>query len=349
MSEIDDKYNLLGGSAGLLGQPQDIERATPNGLGRYRHYNGGSIYWHNAHPWEAFVIYGLIRQKWSQMGWEQSPLGFPLSDELQAGTLGGRMSLFQSGAILYHPNIGTYETHGSIFRRWQALGGINRLGFPLTDELTTPDTRGRYNHFEHGSIYWTPQTGAWEVLPDIKDVWAGNGWEQGPLGYPVVSPGRMPGVLTDFQGFERGMIYTFGPNFKTLIRPGTSIFATNQHFIDWSDFGTTLPDGDIITVNFTQNFPQFNIRLTLNTGPGVTWWKALSLFTPGRGDFQEIFTEGAKTTATMSINPSTFDAGGIYLQFKKAKTFGIHTGMYFLGSADRLIGTHATFTWLRDR
>lgn len=349
MSEIDDKYNLLGGAGGFLGQPLDVEKATPNGLGRYRHYHGGSIYWHHSFPWEAFVVYGLIKQKWGQMGWEQSPLGFPISDELPAGNSGGRMSLFESGAILYRPDIGTFETHGAIFRRWRDMGDINGLGFPLTDELTTPDTRGRYNHFERGSIYWTPQTGAREVTADIKDVWAGNGWEKGPLGYPVTSPSRMPMVSTDFQDFEHGTIYTFGPNSKTIIRNRSSVFATNEHFINWNNFGQTLPDSDIITATFRQNFPQFGIRITLNAGQGITWWKALSLYTISRGDFQEIFTEGTKNTATISIDPSTFDADDVfYLHFKKAKFLGIHTGMYFLARADRLIGTHVTFTWLKD-
>ena len=346
MSEIDDKYNLLGGAAGFLGQPLDVEKPTPDGLGRYRHYQGGSIYWHHAFPEEAFVVYGLIRQKWSQMGWERSPLGFPVSDELQAGSLGGRMSLFQSGAILYRPDLGTYETHGAIFRRWRGLGGINALGFPLTDELTTPDMRGRYNHFERGSIYWTPQTGAWEVTADIKDEWAAGGWEQGPVGYPVAAPGRMPGVFTDFQDFERGSIYAFGPNYKTLVRAGTSIFATSEHFINWTDFDKALPDGDIITVTFSQNFPQFGTRITLSMGPGITWWKALSLFNPNSGDIPSTFIQGNATTI---IAPSTFDSGEVFLHFAKAKTFGFHTGMYLLGRADRLIGTHATFTWLKDQ
>ena len=51
----------------------------------------------------------------------------------------------------------------------------------------------------------------------------------------------------------------------------------------------------------------------------------------------------------MVISPSVFDSGSVYLHFGKAKTFGLHTGMYLLGRADRLIGTHATFTWLKDR
>lgn len=331
MSEIDAKYNLLGGTTSFLGGPVDIERPTPNGLGSYRHYQGGSIYWHHAFPSEAFVVRGLIKEKWSQIGWEQSPLGFPVSDELPAGDLGGKMSLFDGGAILYRPDLGTHEIHGAIFHRWRDLGDINRLGFPLTDELTTPDTRGRYNHSERGSIYWTPQTDAWEVSADIKDVWARGGWEQGPVGYPVSSSGRMPGVLTDFQDFERGTIYAFGPNSKTLVRP-KSVFATTEHFITWGNFGKTsmLPDGDIITVTFSQNFPQFGIHITLNMGPGVGGWKALSLFTPNRGDLQQTLLQGNSTT---TIEPSIFDAGDVYVHFGKEKTFGLHTGIYFLERA----------------
>lgn len=83
-------------------------------------------------------------------------------------------------------------------------------------------------------------------------------------------------------------------------------------------------------------------------GPGVTWWKALSLFTPTRGDFQEI-SNSASNTATMTVDPAIFDSGNVYLHFAKAKFLGAHTGVYFLGREDRLIGTHATFTWLKDR
>ena len=93
-------------------------------------------------------------------------MGFPISDELPADDSGrGRISFFDGGAIIYHPDLGTFETHGAIFRRWRDLGGAHGLGYPLTDELTTSDNRGRYNHFERGSIYRTPETGAREVSP----------------------------------------------------------------------------------------------------------------------------------------------------------------------------------------
>ena len=59
------------------------------------------------------------------------------------------------------------------------------MGFPVTDELGTPDGRGRFNHFEGGSIYWTPQTHAHEVHGAIRDKWASMGWERSRLGYPI--------------------------------------------------------------------------------------------------------------------------------------------------------------------
>jgi hypothetical protein len=58
------------------------------------------------------------------------------------------------------------------------------LGFPLTDELGTPDGIGRFNHFEGGSIYWTPATGAHIVLGMIREAWKAQGWETGRLRYP---------------------------------------------------------------------------------------------------------------------------------------------------------------------
>jgi len=67
-----------------------------------------------------------------------------------------------------------------------SLGGVNSgLGYPVTDESGTPDGIGRYTHFQGGSIYWSPSTGAHEVHGAIRDRWAQLGWEQSYLGYPI--------------------------------------------------------------------------------------------------------------------------------------------------------------------
>jgi uncharacterized protein with LGFP repeats len=50
------------------------------------------------------------------------------------------------------------------------------MGYPTTDELSTPDGIGRYNHFDKaGSIYWTPGTGAHEVYGAIRQRWSALG------------------------------------------------------------------------------------------------------------------------------------------------------------------------------
>jgi uncharacterized protein with LGFP repeats len=52
---------------------------------------------------------------------------------------------------------------------------MNRYPRPLTDESPTPDGIGRFNHFQGGSIYWTPGIGAHEVHGAIRDKWASMG------------------------------------------------------------------------------------------------------------------------------------------------------------------------------
>jgi len=77
--------------------------------------------------------------------------------------------------------------HGAIDSKYTALGGCaSFLGTPTTDEKSTPDGVGRFNHFSNNaSIYWHPQLGAWSVHGAIRGAWAQTGWERGPCGYPI--------------------------------------------------------------------------------------------------------------------------------------------------------------------
>ncbi|NKR57492.1 hypothetical protein GS474_16135 [Rhodococcus hoagii] len=43
---------------------------------------------------------------------------------------------------------------------------------------------GKYADFEHGSIYWHPDTGAVAVPTLVYEVWKRNDWERGLLGFP---------------------------------------------------------------------------------------------------------------------------------------------------------------------
>jgi hypothetical protein len=109
------------------------------------------------------------------------------------------------------PDKQAFEVHGEIRAKYEALGGAaGPLGLPVTDESQTPDDVGRFNHFERGSIYWTPRTGPMMVRGTVRDRWAASGWERGPLGYPVQDQHRMtllgPLPLVEWCKFENGLI-----------------------------------------------------------------------------------------------------------------------------------------------
>ena len=84
----------------FLGNPIEPHTVLP-GCGYYRHYQNGSIYLHA--DTGAHVIFGEIRQRWAELGWERSALGYPTSDEVAAGT-DGRRNTFQGGEIFWNPD-----------------------------------------------------------------------------------------------------------------------------------------------------------------------------------------------------------------------------------------------------
>jgi uncharacterized protein with LGFP repeats len=161
MTAIDDKYASLGGAGGFLGQPSSPETDTPDHHGRYKHFQYGSIYW--TPQTGAHEVHGLIREKWSSLGWERSFLGYPITDETSTPDGGGRYNHFQGGSVYWTPQTNAHEVHGAIRDKWSALGWEHSfLGYPVTDELGTPGP-GRFSRFQGGAIHWTPYTGPKEV------------------------------------------------------------------------------------------------------------------------------------------------------------------------------------------
>jgi uncharacterized protein with LGFP repeats len=101
---IFGKWAEHGGFWGFLGRPLTDETGTPDGVGRFNHFEGGSIYWTQATG--AHEVHGLIRDKWKSLGWEKSPLGYPITDELPTADGTGRVSRFQKGGIQWTPSGG---------------------------------------------------------------------------------------------------------------------------------------------------------------------------------------------------------------------------------------------------
>ncbi|ODR06502.1 cold-shock protein [Mycolicibacillus koreensis] len=93
---------------------------------------------------------------------------------------------------------------GAILARWQAMGGMRGpLGAPTSPESAGVDTT-RYATFEHGAMYWSPQTGPQPVLGAIYQAWAALGYERGVLGLPT--SGEIPEPQWIGQNFQHGTL-----------------------------------------------------------------------------------------------------------------------------------------------
>jgi uncharacterized protein with LGFP repeats len=98
------------------------------------------------------------------------------------------------------------------------------LGNPVDEgggsgEMDLGDGRGRARDYQNGSIYWTPQTGAHEVLGAIRDLWAKMGFERSQLRYPVTDEtGVAGGRVSRFEGGQIEWTQAGGP--RTVVSSG---------------------------------------------------------------------------------------------------------------------------------
>ena len=295
-----------GWERGFLRYPLTDETATPAPPGRYNHFQGGSIYWTPAT--DSHEVHGAIRAKWASLGWERSFLGYPTTDESTTPDGVGRYNHFQGGSIYWTPATGAREVHGAIRARWSGIGWERSfLGYPLTDETTTPDGVGRYNHFQGGSIYWTPTTGAHEVHGAIRNLWASMGWERSFLGYPTSDELSTEDGIGRYSEFQRGSIYwsvatgalacreTVRLHVKVLTAPTRfSInqmianmrltFATAQVGIKYVSFESlslpALNDLDVGECRWAPSRPSRPACTPTATAPGPTTWSTISCAVP---------------------------------------------------------------------
>ena len=199
------KYNALGGPAGWLGFPKTGELKTPDGKGRFVHFERGSVYW--TPKTGAQAIPGDMFAAWGASGYEGGPLGYPV-EEAQA-TDRGYVQKFQNGYLTRNPEKDGKTDHfmvfGAIGAKYGEMGGARSdLGYPKGNEKKIKG--GFFQEFDNGNIYWSPKTGAHVIYyGDIFDHWGKNGWEQGKFGWPTSDMKEIPtGGLTI--SFENGSL-----------------------------------------------------------------------------------------------------------------------------------------------
>ncbi|WP_225728867.1 MULTISPECIES: hypothetical protein [unclassified Nocardia] len=151
---IRDKWGELGWENGTLKYPTTREQPTRK-PGRFNEFEGGSIYYSSAT--DAHNIWGLIRDKWASLDWENGPLGFPTSDEFGTRNNGAGQHM-EGGELYYSPSTGVHPVWGAIRDQWANAGYENgQYGYPTSDEVKGGEVKGdgyegQCQYFEHGVI-----------------------------------------------------------------------------------------------------------------------------------------------------------------------------------------------------
>ncbi|QBJ96691.1 esterase [Rhodococcus sp. ABRD24] len=200
---VGGAYQNAGGPGGVLGLPTTGELGTPDGRGRFNHFQKGSIYW--TPQTGGYAVSGAIKDEWAKQGYEKGPLGYPTADQIKTPGKDGLVQGFEIGAMYWSPQTGANAVQGMIMKKYGELNWENGwLGFPQTSEIKVKDN-GRFNQFQNGNIYWSPGTGAWSVKNGpIFDAWKSVDYENGRIGFPISDQFDVPGGVE--QRFQRGVI-----------------------------------------------------------------------------------------------------------------------------------------------
>ncbi|WP_425438631.1 LGFP repeat-containing protein, partial [Raineyella antarctica] len=98
-------------------------------------------------------------------------------------------------------------SEGELAIQVKAAASVSVVGTPVTAIYCGLVDGGCYQHFQYGSIYWSPSTGAHYTTGGIRAKWSWMGWEKGFLGYPTVDEGCGLAQGGCYQHFQHGSIY----------------------------------------------------------------------------------------------------------------------------------------------
>ena len=206
LGPIERLWRSTGAERGPLRYPVHSVAGTADGSGQFAHFQGGSIYW--SEPTGARALMGPVHTLWRSTGGLDGPLGYPTTSLSTAPDGAGRFARFEHGSVYWSEPTGARALLGPIEALWNSTGGTEGpLGYPTTSVSTAPDGAGQYARFEHGSVYWSAQTGARALIGPIEDLWESTGGLDGDLGYPTNSVATAADGEGQYAHFQGGSVY----------------------------------------------------------------------------------------------------------------------------------------------
>lgn len=200
---IQEKHAQMGNERGVLGYPVTDEVCADGGC--QQQFQGGWLLWSPATG--AHNSWGMLRDRYLQLGGHKGWLGYPSSDEMCDAR--GCWQDYQGGSLALNGQRGLHWVRSAIRDRYLAKGGRNGMfGYPSSDEICGLRDGGCFQAFGPDGFYWSPTTGAWENLGAIREAYASQGYENGRLGWPT--SGEQCDANGCVQRFQGGQI-TWNP------------------------------------------------------------------------------------------------------------------------------------------
>lgn len=205
---IRDLWQKSGFQSGSLSYPVSTVLCGLRNGGCFQNYLGGSVLWSQATGANA-LLGGPIRDAWVRSGFENGALGYPVSAQTCGLWNGGCFQNFEKGSVLWSPGTGAQAiTSAAIQTRWAQSGyESGSMGYPTSGSICGLRDGGCFQNFEKGSIMWSPATGAHPMVGGpIQQAWAGQGFENGGLGYPSSPQTCSSSMQSCSQTFQGGRI-----------------------------------------------------------------------------------------------------------------------------------------------
>lgn len=173
---------------------------------------------------------------------------------------GGRAQDFRGGQIFWSNDTGAQVVGGAIGGAYLGAGGPGGpLGYPTGAEQALPGGKGRYQQFQHGTVYWSPQTGARAVRGAIGDKYAALNYERSALGLPAGDETKLRAGA--FQRFQGGQIYWTPKTPATVVNNGPIFAEWGRQGYEAGRLGYPIADSTPIPGGFEQRFEHGVIAL----------------------------------------------------------------------------------------
>jgi hypothetical protein len=200
---VTTEYRRTGGAAGPLGPPSTAVDCTHRNDGCVQYFAHGALAWSPSTG--VHTLSTTVSAAWREHEETGGP-AYPTGDAVCTLPDSGCRQQFQTGTMYWSRTTGAFEVNGPILTSYVAGGAAaGPLGYPVAGAPCGLPGVGCMQDFQHGSIYWSPTTGAQVLTGAVRSRYLAVGAQSSTLGYPTIATTCVASGCG--QHFQGGSIY----------------------------------------------------------------------------------------------------------------------------------------------